>query len=268
MTNKPTERKLNNDQQAILKLLLKFRFITRQSITKLFTNSHPGMDVYRKLQVLEKRGLIAKRFDSSYRLQGKPAAYYLLPEGARKLQGDKQATESKARIKAIYKDKSVSEQFIEECHDVFGTYVALREHNDGLRFFTKADLSHEDYEYFPQPLPDAYVKLQDGKHFFMQMHYAHQPFFVATRAVKRYTDYFENGIWDDTGTDFPVVLFVVDSASIQKRLNKFISKNTEDIRIHTALKSDVLNGGSRIWHNADEPEEAHSLKELTGIDSA
>jgi hypothetical protein len=226
------------------------------------------MDVYRKLQVLERRGLIAKRFDSSYRLLGKPAAYYLLPEGARKLQDDKQTTESKARIKAIYKDKSVSEQFIEECHNVFSIYAALREHNASLKFFTKADLSHEDYEYFPQPLPDAYIKLQDGKHFFMQIHHAHQPFFVATRAVKRYMDYFENGIWDDTGTDFPVVLFVVDSASIQKRLNKFKSKNAEDIRIYTALKSDVLNGSSRIWHNADELEEAYSLKELTNIDSA
>jgi hypothetical protein len=267
MTNKPTERKLNDDQQAILKLLLKFRFITRQSIAKLFTNSHPGMDVYRKLQVLERRGLIAKRFDSSYRLLGKPAAYYLLPEGARRLQDDKQAVESKVRIKAIYKDKSVSEQFIEECHDVFSIYAALREHDAGLKFFTKADLSHEDYEYFPQPLPDGYIKLPDGKHFFMQIHHAHQPFFVATRAVKRYTDYFENGIWDDTGTDFPVVLFAVDSVGIQKRLNKFISKNAEDIRIYTALKRDVLNGDGRIWRNADESEEAYSLKELTGIDS-
>jgi DNA-binding PadR family transcriptional regulator len=267
MTNKPTERKLNDDQQAILKLLLKFRFITRQSITKLFANSHPGMDVYRKLQVLEKRGLIAKRFESSYRLLGKPAAYYLLPEGGRKLQDDKDAAESKTRIKAIYKDKSVSEQFIDECHDIFNTYVSLNEHNAGLKFFTKADLNHEDYEYFPQPLPDAYVKLHDGKHFFLQVRHAHQPFFVATRVIKRYMDYFENGIWDDTGTDFPITLFVVDSIGIQKRLNKFMSKNAEDIRIYTALRNDVIDGSSRIWHNADEPEETYSLKELTSIDS-
>jgi hypothetical protein len=267
MINKPTERKLNDDQQAILRLLLKFRFITRQSITKLFANSHPGMDVYRKLHVLEKRSFVAKRFDPSYRLLGKPAAYYLLPEGARKLHENKMTEESAIRIKSIYKDKSVSEQFIQECLDILGVYTALRSHNPDIKFFTKADLSHEDFEYFPQPLPDAYVKLQDGKHFFLQMHHAHQPFFVATRTAKRYMDYFENGVWDDTGTDFPTLLFVVDSASVQKRLHKFISKNIEDISVYTALKNNVLSDDIRIWHNSDEPEEAYSLEEIKNTDS-
>ena len=265
MTNNPTERELNNDQQAILTLLLQFRFITKQSLTTLFANSHPGMDVYRKLQVLEKRGLIAKRYDPRYRLLGKPAAYYLLPEGARKIQSCRQGAESKALIKAIYKDKSVSEQFIEECLTIFNIFVALREHNTNLKFFTKADLSHEDYEYFPQPLPDAYVKLPDGTHYFLQVHHAHQPFFVATRAVKRYGDYFENGVWDDTGTDFPIVLFVVDSTSTYERLNKYINKIAGDVIIFIALRSNALRGNDRIWHNVNEPEEDYSLKELTGI---
>ena len=265
MTNNPTERKLNNDQQAILTLLLQFRFITKQSLTKLYANSHPGMDVYRKLQVLEKRGLIAKRYDTSYRLLGKPAAYYLLPNGIRILQDDNQQTNSKSRIKAIYKDKSVSEQFIEECLTIFNIYAALREHNTGLKYFTKADLSHEDYAYFPRPLPDAYVKLPDGTHFFLQVHHAHQPFFVVTRAVKRYVDYFENGVWDDTGTDFPIVLFVVDSTSTYERLNKYINKIAGDVIIFIALRSNALRGNDRIWHNVNEPEEDYSLKELTGI---
>ena len=265
MINKPTVRKLNYNQQVILKHLLKFRFITRHSITKLFADSNPGMDVYRKLQVLEGQGLIAKRFNSSYPLLGKPAAYYLLPKGARTLQHDAQALDSKSRIKAIYKDKSVSKQFIEECLTIFNIYAALREHNTGLKYFTKADLSHEDYEYFPQPLPDAYVKLPDGTHFFLQVHHAHQPFFVATRAVKRYVDYFENGVWDDTGTDFPMILFVVDSVSIQKRLNEYISKIAENIKIYTALNDNMLSGSKRIWHSAYESEEAYSLEELRTI---
>lgn len=239
MTNKPTERKLNNEQLAILRLLFKFRFITRPSITKLFASSHPGMDVYRKLQVLEKRGLIAKRFDSSYRLLGKPAAYYLLPDGLRKLQDDKELVESKRRIKAIYKDKTVSEQFIQECLDIFEVYIAMQAKDTNLKFFTKADLSHEDYEYFPQPLPDAYIRHGDGRQYFLRVHHEYQPFFVATRAVKRYMDYFENGVWDDTGTDFPIVLFVVDNANIQRKLCGFIDKNAEDLTINTVLKNYV-----------------------------
>lgn len=253
---------LNNNQTQVLELLYKFRFGSSDIIARYFGKPN-GAFVFKRMKILEEQGYIARRYNGSYRIQGKPAAYYLLPEGARKLQEDKKVEESKARIKAIYKDKTVSEQFIQECLDTFSIYIALRSHDSDIKFFTKADLSHEDYEYFPQPLPDAYIKLRDGKHFFLQMHHAHQPFFVATRAIKRYMDYFENGIWDDTGTEFPVLLFVVDTESIQKRLHKFISKNADDVKIYTALKDDVLNrADGRVWYGIDEPDDIYTLEQL------
>lgn len=258
---------LNDNQTQVLELLYKFRFGSSDIIAHYFSKPS-GAFVFKRMKILDEQGYIARRYDRSYRIQGKPAAFYLLPVGARKLQEDKRVEESTARIKAIYKDKSVSEQFIQECLDIFSTYIALRAYNSGLKFFTKADLSHEDYAYFPKPLPDAYIKLQDGKHYFMQVHHIHQPFFVATRAVKRYMDYFENGVWDDTGTSFPIVLFIVDSMNTQKRLHKFISKNVEDISIYTALKDDVLSDDTRIWRNIDEPEETYSLKELKSLNTA
>lgn len=250
---------LNNDQTQVLELLYKFRFGSSDIIARYF-GKPSGAFVFKRMKILEEQGYVARRYDGSYRIKGKPAAYYLLPDGARKLQEDKEVEESKSRIKAIYKDKTVSEQFIQECMDIFSIYIALRSRNSDIKFFTKADLSHEDYEYFPRPIPDAYAKLQDGKHFFLQVHHAHQPFFVATRAVKRYVDYFENGVWDDTGTSFPVILFVVDSVNTRKRLHKVIGKNVKDIRIYTALKVDVMSNDERIWHDVDEPEKTYSLR--------
>jgi hypothetical protein len=146
-------------------------------------------------------------------------------------------------------------------------YVSLQSHNTDIKFFTKSDLNHEDYEYFPQPLPDAYIKLADGKHFFLQIRHEHQPFFVATRAAKRYMEYFENGVWDDTGTAFPVVLFIVDTLSIQKRLHEFVNKNIDDLTIYTALKVDVGNENEKVWHDAHEPDRVYALKEIKSIDS-
>lgn len=256
---------LNHDQTQVLELLYKFRFGSSDIVARYF-GKPSGAFVFKRMKILEEQGYVARRYDGSYRIQGKSAAYYLLPNGARKLYEDRKVEESKTRIKAIYKDKSVSEQFIQECLDIFSAYIALRTHNSGLKFFTKADLSHEDYEYFPQPLPDAYMKLQDGRHFFLQVHHTHQPFFVATRAIKRYIDYFENGVWDDTGTSFPVILFVVDSINTQKRLNKFIGKNMENIKIYTALKVDVVSGNEKIWHDADELGEVYLLRELKSPD--
>jgi hypothetical protein len=234
-------------------------------LKKYFAKSNPGMNVFRRLERLEQQGFIAKRYFDNYRLLHKPVAYLLLPEGIRKLQEGK-ALGLDARFKAIYKDKTVSEQFIQDCFDLLGIYVSLQSHNTNIKFFTKSDLNREDYEYFPQPLPDAYIKLADGKHFFLEVHHDHQPFFVATRDAKRYMDYFENGVWDDTGTDFPTLLFVVDSVSVRWRLHQFISKSIEGISIYTALKDDVLSNNTRIWRDADEPEEICLLEEINNTD--
>ncbi|HMI08961.1 MAG TPA: replication-relaxation family protein [Candidatus Saccharimonadales bacterium] len=258
---------LNNNQTQVLELLYKFRFGSSDIIARYF-DKPSGAFVFKRMKILEEQGYVAKRYDGSYRIQGKPAAYYLLPEGARKLQEDKKVQESTARIKAIYKDKTVSEQFIQECLDIFDIYITLRSHNSGIKFFTKAYLGHEDYDYFPHPLPDAYMKLQDGKHYFLQVHHEHQPFFVATRAVKRYLDYFENGAWDDTGTDFPVLLFIVDSSLVQNRVHKLLRKQTNGLKAYTALKDDIMNNADgRVWRDADEPDDVYSLDQLKSLEA-
>ena len=259
-------RPLNAEQIQILKILYKFRFVSAAQLKKYFSKSNPGMNVFRRLETLEQQGFIAKRYFDNYRLLHKPVAYHLLPEGMRKLQ-ESEAISLDARFKAIYKDKSVSEQFMQDSFDILDIYISLQSRNAGIKFFTKPDLNHEDYEYFPQPLPDAYIKLPDGRHYFLQVHHKHQPFFVATKAAKRYMDYFENGVWDDTGTAFPVVLFVVDTASIQKIFHEFVAKNIDDLKIYTALKSDMDSENEKVWHDAQEPDEVYSLKEMKDADS-
>lgn len=215
-----------------------------------FAKSNPGMNVFRRLETLEQQGLIAKKYFDNYRLLHKPVAYHLLPEGIRRLQQNKPALN--ARVSVVYKYKTVSEQFIQDCFDMLSIYLALRSHYSGLKFFTKIDLKHEDYEYFPQPLPDAYIRLGNDKQYFLQVHHAHQPFFVATRSIKKYVDYYEGGVWDDTGTEFPVLLFVFDNSRIQIRFHEFIRKSVEDVKILTALKRDVLSGSYNIWQDGSE----------------
>jgi len=259
---------LNNNQTQVLELLYKFRFGSSDIIARYF-GKPSGAFVFKRMKILEEQGYIAKRYEGNYRIQGKPAAFYLLPVGARKIQEDKRVEESTTRVKAIYKDKSVSEQFIQECMDIFSIYIAMRSHNSGLKFFTKADLSHDDYDYFPQPLPDAYMRLTNGQQYFMQMHQPHQPFFVVSRTIMRYASYFENGEWDDTGTDFPVLLFIVDSSSVQKRIHRLIRKQAGEVRIYTALKDDVLNSADgRIWHGIDELDDVYTLEQLQSSEAA
>lgn len=267
-TNTPKYRlPLNNNQTQVLELLYKFRFSSSDIIAHYF-GKPTGTFVFKRMKILEEQGYIARRYDGSYRIQGKPAAYYLLPDGARKLQEDKKVEESKSRIKAIYKDKTVSEQFVQECLDVFSIYIALRSHYPDIKFFSKADLGHEDYVYFPQPLPDAYIRLANGQQYFLQVHQSHQPFFVVSRAITRYANYFESGEWDDTYTDFPVLLFIVDSSPTQNRIHKLLRKQISGLKAYTALKDDVINSADgHVWHGADESDDVYSLDQLKSLEA-
>ena len=124
MLEQKHRKKLNAEQLEVLELLYKFRFGSNDLIAQYFGKKDRSF-VFKRLSILLEQGLIGKRFDSSYRIQGKPAAYYLCPAGARKLQ--ERNPDRPINIKAIYKDKTVSEQFIEHCFGVLQLYLQLKE---------------------------------------------------------------------------------------------------------------------------------------------
>jgi hypothetical protein len=271
MTNNPKYRRpLNSDQVDTLELLYKFRFGSVDLIRRYFSKSSRGL-IFSRLNVLEEQGFIAKRFDSSYRIQGKPAAYYLLPAGARKLQETRGPEDEAVNIKGIYKDKTVSELFIQHSLNIFAMYNQLKAHySDSLDFFTKSDLAN--YEHYPKPLPDAFLSLEAGentKHFFVEVQEDTQPFFTAVRKVKKYIDYKDSGEWAITETDFPAILFICESASLQKRLQKQIAKMldktlTSDLIFVTAATEEIreLKDNDTVWQLASDPDEKRSLQDI------
>src|SRR6201995_1657432 len=128
---------LNNDQLEVLKLLYKFRFGTNELFAQYFGKKAPSF-VFQRLKILQEQGLVGKRFEGSYRLLGKPAAYYLTPDGARILQ-DQSGLD--INVKGIYKDKSVSEKFVAHSVDLFAIRNRLHNHyGDELLFFTRSDM--------------------------------------------------------------------------------------------------------------------------------
>lgn len=186
-TEPKRRRKLNAEQLEVLELLYKFRFGSNDLFAKHFGKKDRSF-VFNRLKILLEQGLIDKRFESSYRIQGKPAAYYLLPEGARILQ--QQKPDKHINIKAIYKDKTVSEQFVEYCLNVFAIYCQLKaKYGDRLHFFTKPQLTK--YDYFSEFVPSVYIRI-DSKNtehdFFLEYLQSSKPFFTViqtTEAIHR-----------------------------------------------------------------------------------
>lgn len=271
MTSNPKYRRpLNSNQVETLELLYKFRFGSIDLIREYFNKSSRGL-IFSRLKVLEEQGFIAKRFDSSYRIQGKPAAYYLLPAGARKLQETRTAEDEAINIKSIYKDKTVSETFIRHSLNIFTSYNQLKaRYGDELAFFTKTNLA--SYEHFPKPLPDAFVSLETRngtRYFFVEILEDIQPFFTAVRSIKKYLDHKESGEWAITETDYPVVLFICESAGLQKRLQKQIAKMlnaswVDGLNFATTTKTELasLSEDDAIWQEVTEPDEKLPLQDI------
>lgn len=217
-------RKLNTEQLIVLELLYKFRFGSNDLIAQYFGKKDRSF-VFRRLSILLERGLIGKRFEPSYRLQGKPAAYYLLPEGARMLQKYRDEGDTdEVNIKGIYKDATVSDSFIRHCLSIFALYNQLTDQcGDDLDFLSKSDQAN--FGDFPKPLPDAYLTLQatDGetKHFFLDILDDDAHLLVdASKKIKRYISYKKSGDWALMKAPFPKIIFVCSTEEASNRIRK------------------------------------------------
>ena len=234
-------RQLSQNQLEVLRVLYRYRFASRDLIAKYFNKK----DVYRQLLILEDRGLIGKRYEPSYRFAGKPAAYYLKPEGMRALQFIDEDV-NKMTIKKLYVAKQVSETFVDHCMTILAISLKLRHTQPTVKFFTKVDLQKDDYSYFPSPLPDAYIRVGDQHHFLIYIDNS-KPFFTTVKWLKLLEEYYENGTWDDTGTEFPSIVTVLDDQEHLKKLTRFIENNIEDMKIRTALKSEMLSDNLPLY---------------------
>lgn len=288
-TNKPEpkyRKKLNQEQIAVLQLLYRFRFASSEQIAK-FQEKPGSKAIQKRLKILEDQALIAKRYDKSYKLKGKPAAYYLLPEGARALTnyGNRRPDEP-VNMKLIYKEKDVSEGFIEHSKNVLDIYLALKTlypKQGKLGYFTKSQLNYEKYDFFPTPLQDAYIHLKvstGDRHFFLDIFEDSQPFFVLIRRIKKYLDYAGSGEWAryDEDNELPTVLLIVQNKSVHKRLRKRLAKELresyEELTFATTRLEHILNPDykGQVWfpvdEDGDDPDEPLKPETLTRLPRA
>lgn len=238
-------RPLNQEQVDILELIYKFRFVTVATVKDYFAESNPGMNVFRRLEVLADQDFVAKRYFDNYRLLHKPVVYYLLPDGVRKLneyreQGDE------ADVKGIYRDSTVSERFAMHCVAVFDLYNRLTvQYDDKLEFLAKGDQT--GFEDFPKQKPDAYLTL-GTKHYFVDVLDDDDHLLIdASKKTKRYIEYRKSGSWAVMNAPFPEIIFICNSENaclrVQKRCDYLLGKAwIADMTFKTATSTNIALG--------------------------
>ena len=263
---------LHQGQIEILGLLYKYRFGSRQLIAESL-KVKAGSNIYEKLNVLIKHGFIAKRYDKSLRLQGLPAAYYLTPKGLKTLQSlDAWNYITEATIRSSYRDKNISQSFINHTLDVYSCTNILVKTYPTLKVFMRRDMSR--YSYFPNNPPDTFLSLKIGekatpRRFFFDFISETTPRAAINHRIAQYIKFFDEGGWNETNSDLPKLLFLVETIATKKRLlkvarairNQFDME--DDIEIYITTANDIEHAGAnRIWISIDDPDSVLSLDDL------
>lgn len=266
-------RPLNDQQLKTLHLLYWYRFCTSKQLARsLDKSSHKA--IQNKLQILEAQGLIGKRYGKSYKLAGRPAEYYITPKGARALEKAKPGTTNKWATKSLYKNKTVSDEFLKHCIAVTEVSQRLRDiygDSSKLRRFSKSYMA--EFSYYPTWTPDLHLEIPakgqtPAKHYFLDVWDGTKPFFVSVRKTRNYVNFKDSGGKDSTEWQedeaFPAILAISHNDRSQKKLNqqmkRILDEQWDDKLIFATTTANKLQQATKatekLWlhiHSDEEP---------------
>lgn len=273
-------RPLNDQQVIVLHSLYWYRFCTSKQLAVSLKKSNPKA-IQNKLQILEAQQLIGKRYEKSYKLAGRPAEYFITPKGARALEKAKPNTTNTWTNKSLYKNKTVSDDFVKHCIAIRDTAIHLFEIYDEpeakkLQRITKTYMAQ--FSEYPTWTPDLYLQYHPTKnttqHYFLDIWDGTKPFFVSVRKTQNYVKFKEEDEWVED-TPFPAILAICEDAYTQKKLNRqmkrILSDAWDDELVFATTTKQLLQEAEKptdkIWSRigTDDDAEPTTLKRIIPV---
>ncbi len=223
-------RKLNPEQLDILHSLYLFRFATS---TLLFDKLKPAHreSINSRLNILHKHKLIGRHYDKSYKLDRKPATYFLLPDAFQFLKQEYDVSDK--MLRRIYNDRKATDSFIEYCLQIFAVSNTFdRVYGERIEFFTESEMI-DGFDHFPKPLPRAFINFKpkprsQPRSYFVELPQHSKPFFTVSKKLDQYLAYAKSTKWDREVADFPKVLFICDHQTLEKRIHRQANRLYDD----------------------------------------
>ncbi len=223
--NQVTYRRPLNDQQIeTLHVLYWYRFCTSKQLARLLNKANHKA-IQNKLQILEAQGLIGKRYESSYKLAGRAAEYFITPQGARQLEKRKPGTTNRWTDKSLYKNRTVSDNFLKHSITVTETAMKLNQlYGSGKQWDVVTKCYMAQLAAYPAWTPDLHLEAQENtdtttRDCFIDIWDDTAPFFVSVRKTRNYVRFRESGEWYEDAP-FPVILAVCYDERLQYKLGQ------------------------------------------------
>ena len=218
---------LTKQQLELVELVYKFRFVTSKLVSEKYGRKSKVV-MYTRLQLLCDKEILGMHYDGNMRLRGEPASYYLQPDGiaALKAQSDPELV-SRRTLHAVYKDRTAKKTFINDSLVIFGLYNYYRElYGEAISFSTKSNMTFAAFDYFPQPIPDGFIRHMQGgtaQCYFLEYIGSHLSPVGQYKLVKKYSDYFESNEWSSRRSGTSIVLLVCETDSVLKAIKKQVA---------------------------------------------
>lgn len=214
---------LNAKQIHILKLAYKFRFVTAPLLAQ-YKNLKSRHAMYITLERLAKQGYLLRCKDETP-FNNKGIRYGLTPKAFKVLKAEGISAE---KLKPLYRNKDVLEDFISHEVAVMRAYIAINKAHPGIfEIYSKTEL--QPYEQFPRPRQDLYLqrtkslKTKPDTYFVELFH--DQPLFIAKKRLRQHLDHYDSEWPDET---YPTLVFVLANERAEKSFKKYAQELLED----------------------------------------
>ncbi len=250
--------KITLSQKRIINYIYSFRFLTISQLQQLF--NHKDSKTIREWLI----DLRAKKYIDRIKDPKdvtKPIVFCLAQRAGHILKGDDGINEN--FLLWLYKEKKKEERFIQRhlfIADAYLYFLKNREKGQEINFFTKQDLF--GYEYFPDPLPDAYIDVKERKgntRYFFEYFDEKTPSGVIRYRVRYYFEYADISKWQKNtdNAPFPVILFVLPNERRKRHIafyaKALIEKSYNDLEFFLTIKENIKFAGKKvnIWQKVE-----------------
>jgi len=126
------------------------------------------------------------------------------------------------------------------------------------------------YSYFPKKLPDAFLSLpgddpQRPLRFFLDIVRDREPRSVLVDKLRVYTDFFDEGGWDETESAVPVLLLLCEwspaEKSVQRLVRRQLGRLDSDLRVFTGVF--MRDNNKAAWTSVSDTDEVVTLETIS-----
>lgn len=260
---------VNKSQIELLKFIAKYRLVTVSQVQQNF-GYKSRTSVNNKLKRLVATELVGMKYDSSKKLSGIPAIFYLTPKGLREVKKYLPYI-TEAIIRAAYSDHKASDSLIEESAELFNLAQSFLRHYPDMKALTARQVG--DIDYFPRPLPELYLAHQlenEVRRFFLFNLRDVKRYDIAVRScIAKLVTYRDSEAYAESDNDFPIVLLVCHSAAIERLTQRVmrgsLGKSYEPMLVYTTsyqALAKLENTDQPIWSSIEDPDTLLTFDEI------